>query len=493
MKVLFTYPPISTDKGTPLLSQNRQFQYFNEPTYIYPVVPAYAATLLQKNSFEVLWKDCIAEKVKEKAFFDYINEEKPDVIVIETKTPVVKLHWKIIGEIKKRRPNCKVVLCGDHVTALPLESMQNSQVDFVLTGGDYDFLLLSLCRVLKNMDPYSNLEPGIFYRNKNEIKNSGKFVLKHDLNELPFINRELTRWKLYAYKNGNFKKTPGTYIMAGRDCWWGKCKFCSWPTLYPEFRTRSPENVLDEIETLIRQYNLKEVMDDTGTFPVGGWLREFCLGMIERGINRQISIDCNMRFGVLTPEDYVLMKKAGFRLVLFGLESANQETLNRIDKNLKEEEIVKSCKMARSAGLYPHITIMFGYPWETYEQASKTLELGRWLLKKGYAYTVQATIVIPYPGSRLFDECKAKNELRTLDWNDYDMKKAVMKTPFEDSKMAELVRGIYKVAYNPEFVFRRIVSIRDAGDVLYLLRGFKKVLGHIFDFSPRGGPASGGK
>lgn len=482
MKVIFAYPPIKTDKGTPLLSQNRQFQYFNEPTYIYPVVPAYAVTLLKKRGYEVLWKDCIAEKIKERGFFEFISDEKPEIIIFETKTPVVKQHWRIIDEIKKSHPKVRIALCGDHVTALPLESMQNSQVDFILTGGDYDFLLLNLCNVLKNLEPYSNFEPGIYYRVNGGVSNSGKFVLNHNLDDLPIIDRELTKWKLYAYKNGNFKRTPGTYIMSGRDCWWGKCKFCSWPTLYPEFRVRSPENVLDEIETLIRQFIIKEIMDDTGTFPVGGWLREFCKGMIDRGLNREISINCNMRFGVLTPEDYVLMKKAGFRLVLFGLESANQETLDRIDKNLKEEDIVKSCKMAKSAGLYPHITIMFGYPWETYEQAAKTLELGRWLLKKGIAYTVQATIVIPYPGSRLFKECKANNELRTEDWEDYDMKKAVMKTQFDDRKMSDLVRGIYKVAYSPEFIFRRIISIRDIYDVLYFMRGFRKVLGHIFDF-----------
>ncbi|MBL7197952.1 MAG: B12-binding domain-containing radical SAM protein [Candidatus Omnitrophica bacterium] len=482
MKIVFTYPPINTDKGTPLLSQNRQFQYFNEPTYIYPVVPAYAATLLKKNGFDILWMDCIAERKKEKEFYEFIKDEKPDIIVIETKTPVVKQHWEIIGEIKKRYPDIRVVLCGDHVTAMPLESMQNSDVDFILTGGDYDFLLLNLCKIIKNSEPYTNLEPGIYYRNNGEVRNSGKFVLNHNLNDLPFIDRELTMWKLYAFKNGNFKMTPGTYIMAGRDCWWGRCKFCSWPTLYPEFRTRTPENVLDEINILANEYKIKEIMDDTGTFPVGKWLREFCQGMIDRGLNNEISIDCNMRFGILTPEDYVLMKKAGFRLILFGLESANQETLDRIDKNLKVEDTIKSCKMAKSAGLYPHITIMFGYPWESYEEAFKTLELGRWLLKKGIAYTVQATIVIPYPGSRLFNECKAHSELRTKDWEDYDMKKSVMKTQFDDKNMSDLVRGIYSVAYNPEFIFRRIISIRDIYDVMYFLRGFKKALGHILDF-----------
>ena len=47
-KVVIGYPPIQTGKGVPLLSQNRQFQYFNAKTYIYPMVPAYAATVAQE-------------------------------------------------------------------------------------------------------------------------------------------------------------------------------------------------------------------------------------------------------------------------------------------------------------------------------------------------------------------------------------------------------------------------------------------------------------
>ena len=61
MKISVSYPPLESDKGIPLLSQNRQFQWFSNPTYIYPVVPAYAATMLKSNGFNVSWDDGIAE------------------------------------------------------------------------------------------------------------------------------------------------------------------------------------------------------------------------------------------------------------------------------------------------------------------------------------------------------------------------------------------------------------------------------------------------
>jgi anaerobic magnesium-protoporphyrin IX monomethyl ester cyclase len=500
MKVIIAYPPFSDIKGTPLLSQNRQYQVFSEKTVIYPVVPAQAATLLKETGHEVLWLDCIAEDIPYDEFLNIIKEEKPDVIAMETKTPVIKEHWKIIDDLKSLSSDIwplTSVLFGDHVTALPEESFENSEVDFVLTGGDYDFLLLNLCNTLNEFGPSAksyelraNLESGIWYRENGEnnpsttlrIENTGKFKLNHDLDKLPFIDRDLTKWRLYAYKNGNYRKTPGTYIMSGRDCYWSRCSFCSWPQLYPDFRVRLVENVLDEIGHLTENYPVKEIMDDAGSVTPGKWLRSFCEGIIERGYNRKVGFDCNMRFGSATKEDYKLMKKAGFRFLLFGLESANQKTLDKINKGLTVETIIESCKEARKAGLYPHITIMFGYPWESYEEAKKTLELGKWLLKKDYAYTMQATIVIPYPGTPLFKECKEKDLLYSLNWPDYDMKRPAMKIPFSVEKLHKLVQGMYSVSYNPEFIINKILSIKSMDDIKYFWRAFLKIGGHIKDF-----------
>ena len=96
MKIAISYPPLESHKGTPLLAQNRQFQWFNNPAYIYPMVPAYAATLLKKNGYEVLWDDGIAENKNYEKWCKDIERQKPDLIALETKTPVVKKHWNII-------------------------------------------------------------------------------------------------------------------------------------------------------------------------------------------------------------------------------------------------------------------------------------------------------------------------------------------------------------------------------------------------------------
>ncbi|HML03232.1 MAG TPA: radical SAM protein [Candidatus Bathyarchaeia archaeon] len=487
MKVSISYPPIDSAKGVPLLGQNRQFQYFYTPTYIYPMIPAYAATLLRIAGYTVVWDDGISEEKTYSQWLGEFDKSHPDVVMIETKTPVVKRHWSMIDDMKNMAPDSKVVLVGDHVTALPRESMEQSQADFILTGGDYDFLLLNLVNFLAGET--DRLESGIWYRDGSSIRNTGRFQLNHNLDDLPFIDRDLTRWRLYSQRNGNFRVTPGTYTMVGRDCWWrknGGCTFCSWPTLYPVFRARRPELLVDEIGFLIEKYDVRSVFDDTGCFPIGEWLRKFAGLMIDRGYNDKVQFSCNMRFGEATREDYRLMKKAGFRMLLFGVESSSQTTLDRLNKGTTVEGILDGCRVPHEEGLELHITIMVGYPWEKRADALSTLNLAKTLMERGWAATLQATIVIPYPGCKLYAEALENGWFRIdpKDYDRFDMREPVLSTP--DMTPEEVIRicdEIYKVFLSPKYILRQLARTRSLKDVEYSVKGIARVLGHVRDFA----------
>ncbi len=486
MKVMIAYPPIPSDKGVPLISQNRQFQWFNRPTFIYPVVPAYAASLLKARGYDVVWGDGVAALMKPDEFKEFFDREAPDVVAIEAKTPVIKPYWKWTDELKKIRPGVKVVLIGDHVTAFPEEAFDHCSVDYCLAGGDFDWALLNLCNHLTRGEA---LEGGVYWRDPSDgkVHNSGSFKLEHDLKLNPFIDRDLTRWDLYAVENGNFKYTPGTYQMAGRDCWWGKCTFCSWTTTFNNFRSVTPERHLDEVEILVKKYGVREIFDDTGTFPAGLWLKKFCQGLIDRGLHKKVVYGCNMKPGVLKQEQWDLMGKANFRFVLFGVESANQATTDRLLKGGKVEDIPKTMRMCSKAGMEPHVTCMVGYPWETYQEAKNTIDLCKGLFNEGAISTLQATIVIPYPGTPLHREAREKGWLLTEDYDRYDMREPVM-TLMEGVRhedILELTQGIYKSFLTPRFILRKILSVRTLADVKFLYMAGTRVLGHLADFSKK--------
>lgn len=485
MKIMISYPPLK-GKGSPMLTQNRQFQWYNVGSYIYPVIPAYAATILSQEGFHVVWNDSIAEGLEYREFVELFKREKPDIIAMETKTPVVKLHWEIINEIKGLYPECKVVLMGDHVTAFPEESLTESRVDYVIEGGDYDIALLGIAKSLRDK---TGLPKGVWYKTKSGENGSKVFThtgqpdRKYDLNKLPFVNRRLTKAYLYGEK---WKKgDPFFYTMAGRDCPWSKCTFCSWTTLYPEFNVRTPENLLDEIGYLIDEYGAKEIFDDAGTFPGGRWLERFCDGMIKRGYNKKILFSCNMRFDYLDSGVTKLMKRAGFRKIKSGLESANQKTLDLLGKGIKVKDIVSGCKNASNAGLDVHLTVMVGYPWETREETRRTIKMARKLMAKGYAEMLQSTVVVPYPGTPLFKMALERDwfNFDPCEYERYDMREAALKAPdMSPEEILKLCQDMYKSFFSPGYMFKRASKIRSYHDMKYALRGIKAVVGHIKDF-----------
>jgi len=148
------------------------------------------------------------------------------------------------------------------------------------------------------------------------------------------------------------------------------------------------------------------------------------------------------------------MAEANFRFLLYGMESANQVTLDRLDKGLKVKEIEKGVREAKEAGLEPHITVMLGYPWETEEMALNTINHAKDLFKKGYVETMQATIVIPYPGTPLYKECVEKDclQVKPNDYEAFDMRKPVMKVPFSNERLMELVQELYTSFFSPQYI-----------------------------------------
>lgn len=485
MKIVIGYPPTESAKGIPTLGQNRQFQWFSHPCLIYPLVLASAATMVKQAGHVVRWIDAVAERLDRQHFFQLIQNDPPDMMAFESKTPVIRQHWAFVTDIKKHFPAITVVMMGDHVTALPRETMEKADVDYILCGGDFDFLLKDLVDHVAGSA--KRLPPGIYYRDNGEILSSGAFALQDRLDTAPFIDRELTKWRLYQ-QEANMPGKPYFYIMSGRDCWWGRCRFCSWQTLYPGFRTRSVAGVLDEIGWLIQDYGAREIFDDCGTLSTGSWLKNLCRGLRESGYNQKVRYSCNMRFGVLRQHDYDLMKKAGFRLLKFGLESANQATLDRIGKGITVEDIVDGCRMAHNAGLTVHITMIVGYPWETKEDARRTLALAKSLMQKGFADICQATLLVPYPGTPLWREAREKHWFLfdPAEYERYDMSEPVLQTAARDAgEVAKICGKIYGIYLTPTYLFRRIKKISSWQDLAFHLKGARAVRGHLHDFLGR--------
>lgn len=495
MRVAISYPPIVNELGQKaMVSQNRNVQYFKTPTYLLPVTYAQAATWLRDEGHEVFWDDGNASLKSYQEWLDDLIAWAPEVVVLESTTPVMKFYWNVINLLKDRLPDAIVMLTGYHSMRMPEESMQSSNVDIVLRSSNVDFVLHRLIDYLEKNPSWRLTCPieGLHIRIKGkEFRSTGNFRQVEPLDSSPLIDRGLVEWKNYAYENGNYLQTPGTYATSViRDCMFGKCTFCRYNGPELTFSLMSVERSLDEYDRLINEYGVREIFDDSGVWYRGKEAREFAQGIIDRGLHKKgCYFGINTRFEYLDEETIELLGKANFRFVLLGYEAADDETLQKLNKGYQLQHVENCLKWLTKYGLHPHLTIMVGYYWQTQAQLDKTVSEVKRLMISGLARTLQVTLCTPLDYTPYHQECIKEGMLLTDDYDDFDMSKLIVKTPIPHDRYYEAVREMYGIAFSPAFIYRQCLFLfsgrkRDWQFLFtYGLRAVRRVRQHIFNLT----------
>ncbi len=495
MKIAISYPPIINDHGQKaMVSQNRNVQFFKEPTYLLPVTYAQAASDLKQMGYEVYWDDGNAQL---KSFDKWLKDliyENPKIVVFESTTPVMKFYWQTVDKVKKALPNCIVIMTGYHSMRMPEETMHECAADIVLRSSNVDF---GLHRLVPYIDKNENwrseyLGEGLLIRMDNgELRSTGEFRQVEPLDNVPLVDRDLVRWKDYAYENGNFLQTPGTYASSViRDCMFGKCTFCRYNGPDLTFSMMSVERSLDEYERLINEHGVKEIFDDSGVWYRGKEARQFAQGIIDRGLHKKgCYFGINTRFEYLDEETIKLMGKANFRFILLGYEAADNVTLIKLNKGYQLQHVDSCLKWMTKYGMHPHLTIMVGYYWQTQKQLDNTVSEVKRLMFSGLARTLQVTLCTPLDYTPYHKECIKEGVLLTDDYNDFDMSKLIVKTPIPHDQYYKAVRQMYSIAFHPKFILRQLLFLTSFKKkdwqflFTYSVRAIRRVRQHIFNLT----------
>jgi len=499
MKIAISYPPIVNKDGQKaMVSQNRNVQFFKKPTYLLPVVQGQAATWLKNLGYEIYWDDGNSQlKTFEKWYMDLLNE-KPDVVVFESTTPVMKFYWGLIDKLKLALPNCIIIMTGYHSMRQPEETLSKSSADIVLRSNHIDFVLRKL---IPYIDENSNwrdecpIEGLMIKRDDKDFLDTGNFKQIENIDLSPDVDRDLVKWEQYAYENGNFLQTPGTYATSVvRDCMFGKCTFCRYNGPDLTFSMRSVQKSLDEYQRLIEEYGVKEIFDDSGVWYRGAEAREFAQGIIDRGLHKKgCYFGFNTRFGYLEEDTIALLAKANFRFILIGLEASDEETLSRLNKGYGPEDAEQNLKLYTKYGLFPHLTIMVGYYWQTKKQLEITVETVKRFMFQGLARTLQVTLCTPLDFTPYHQECIDEGVLLVDDYDDFDMSKIIVKTPLSHDEYYAAIRDMYGVAFHPRFISKQLqfLSSMRKQDWQFLFtygtRAIRRVRQHVFNLTKHQG------
>ena len=382
----------------------------------FPFQLAYAAALLEKEGFEVLLVDAIGEDIDEAQFISRIVDFDPAIILLEVSTPSFNGDLKIAQQIDSRRDKQSLLaFCGPHAPmGEPAFLDVHPYIDLVLVG-EYELTLLNVARALNDKRALTEL-PGILFRDdQNQIHATGDGEIIEDIDSLPWPARHFLPMDRYFDNPGSIPE-PALQMWASRGCPF-KCSYCIWPQLLGgnRYRPRAPHHILDEIEAVCAEYGHKSIYFDDDTFNIGKKrMLEFCREKNRRGLDLPWAIMA--RADLMDREILEAMQGSGLKAVKYGVESASQTLLERVDKQMNLEKTIENIELTKSMGIKVHLTFMFGIPGETQQSVEETVKLAKRLDPE----SVQFSIMTPLPGTRIYDELLTKGHLKVSDWEKLD-------------------------------------------------------------------------
>lgn len=213
--------------------------------------------------------------------------------------------------------------------------------------------------------------PGFYLRRGDEWVFTGHRPWITDLDRLPFP--DLSRVPLRRYRAPVGRRRPMSSIITSRGCP-ARCTFCLHVGGF-EWRPRSPENVVAELEYQVREFGVKEVCIDDDNFTRDlNRARAICDLIVERGLRLSLQLRAGIRADHLDEDLVRRLKRAGVWLVSLSPESGSPETLRRIRKGFRLEDVKRAVGMLKREGLVTFACYMLGFPWETEAELRETVE-----------------------------------------------------------------------------------------------------------------------
>ena len=384
-----------------------------------PLNLMYLASSLEEKSYSV---KIIDDDLLQKGYENVSKQAEklnPQLVGVTATTSTIKSALKYLELIKNILPESLTVIGGPHTTFMPYETLKNSDnLDVVVIGEGEETMVDLADHATQNIEDINDVN-GIVYRDLKDgnLRTTEKRPLIKDLDKLPFPARHLVPFDSYGVSQ---EQTGG--IITSRGCVYN-CNYCSSSLIMgKKFRSRSPGNVVDEIEELIDTYHINDIgfMDDTFM------LNKKRASDIADEIKAR---DLDLTFVASSRVDRVdkslleNLKNSGLKTIYYGVESGSQRILDLMKKGITLKNVEDAVKMAKDVNLEVLTSFILGYPGETEEDMNTTIDFST-KLDSDYC---QYSILTPFPGTPIYKDLIEKNLIDNEDWDRYTVLKPILK------------------------------------------------------------------
>ena len=442
-----------------------------------PIGTLYAAAFIREHGYAVSFFDTMFCK-STLAVSEEITIKQPDYFVIYddgfnylTKMCLTNMRDAAYEMIRVAKMNNCIVIVSSSDSSDHYTDYLKRGADYVLIG-EAELTLLSLLEDLKENKGIPSSVFGIAYLENNLVTKTPNRPVLNNLDSLPFPAWDLidmtpyrTSWMKHAgYFSINLSTTRGCPFH---------CNWCAKPIYGNRYNSRSPQNVVAELQFLKQQFQYDHVWFCDDIFGLKkGWVNEFATILEDVGLSLNYKIQS--RADLLMQENYVVaLAKSGCTNVWMGAESGSQKILDAMDKGITVGEIYSATLLLKKHNIHPCFFIQFGYPGEQKEDIALTIKMIKDLLP----FEIGISVSYPLPGTAFFEKVKSEL-LEKSNWVDSDELALMFSNTYPPAFYKQLHGYVHKT-YLQQLATNKIKQIF-SGESKIDWQFFKKVASYMY-------------
>lgn len=333
-----------------------------------PLSLAWVAGIAERAGHEVTIVDARTLQLTPDQVLRHLQQWKPDVLGFMMTTYMYRETLDWIRYLRGGLPKAKVIVGGYNLRVYPRESVMPPEIDF----GCYNSAYETVPRLLEELEDGRHFEdvPGLIFKQNGDVIET-PHAAEPSFDEYPNPARHLLPNELYAEfptERKNF-----SVMVTSKGCP-KNCLFCE--AGRTTYNPRSVETVVNEMQECYERFDIREIDIFDYEFLIN---RQRAMGICHEMQRRKLDLlwACRARIDSVDEELLKQMAAAGCGRIYYGIESGDQEMLDRVNKGIKLEQVRETIKLTKKYGIRALGFFLIGSPRETRDTIRATLKFAK--------------------------------------------------------------------------------------------------------------------